>query len=283
MGPQKTDHDLRLNYLFANLYLQKKDTALAETFFKKCFDVNTDSIYTNTEHYMEACLLYSEFKKDQGNYPSALHYTYLAYKYALKGQSKRYIADASEHLFKLYEATRQTDSAYFYLHQTLIYKDSISNAVVQSQIQNTLLLLHLDEKGKEVMMLEDKMRHRQNVQYIAITIGLITLLVLFFLFSHSILIGTKAIEFIGNVVMLMVFEFVFLFIHPYLGKWSDESPLIMLLSLVLIALLLTPMHHKIENWVKQELIRKNNKVRMKHAQKAQKHLEETKEDVQQGP
>ena len=271
---------MRLNYLYANLYLQKNDTALAETYFKKCFAVNTAHIFTNTEHYMDACLLYSNYKRDLGDYKNALHYTHLAYNYARKGQSKRYLADASEHLYKLYEATKQTDSAYYYLHQTLIYRDSINNAVVQSQIQNTLLLLHLDEKGKEVQLAEDKMIRKQNVQYVAITIGLITLLLLFFLFSHSILIGPKMIEFIGNVVLLMVFEFIFLYIHPYLGKLSHESPLIMLLVLVLIASLLTPVHHKIEDWTKQELIKKNKKVRLNHAKKTIKNLEEA-DDVDQ--
>ena len=277
---EKIDDGLRLNYLNANLYLQKKDTLLAETYFKKCFAVNTDSLYAYTGHYMDACLLYSNFKKDQDDYKNAIHYASLAYSYALKGKYKKFIADACEQLYKLYYETQQTDSAFHYLQQTLIYRDSISSAITQSQIQNTTLLLHLDEKEKEVKLAEDNMIHKQNVQYVAIAIGIIVLLLLFFLFSRSILIGTKTIEFIGTVVLLMVFEFIFLYIHPYLGKWSNESPLFMLLSLVLIASLLTPLHHNIEQWTKQKLIKKNKKIRLKHAKKTIKELEETEENDQ---
>jgi len=276
----KRDWDLRLNYLYANLYLQKKDTALAEAYFKKCFAVNPDSLWLNTTHYMDACLLYSNFKKDQGEYKNAIYYASLAYNYALKRKDKKIIADACEQLYKLYNKTGQTDSAYYFVQQTLIYKDSISNAIVQSQIQNTTLLLHLDEKEKEVRLADDKLKHRQNIQYAAMAIGIIVLLLIFFVFSRSFLIGARAIEFIGTIVLLMVFEFIDLFIHPYLGKWSNDSPLIMLLALVLIASLLIPIHHKIEHLTKQELIKKNKKIRLAHAKKTIKELEETEENEQ---
>lgn len=282
IGSKKIDPDLRLNYLYANLYLQKKDTILAETYFKKCFAVNTDSIGTNTEHYLDACLLYSNFKKDKGDYKNALHYASLAYNFARKGKMKRFIAEVCEQLYKLYDETRQTDSAYYYLQQTLIYKDSINNAIVQSQIQNTILLLHLDEKEKEVRLAEDNIKHRQNVQYIALAIGIIILLLLFFLLSHSIIIGTRTIEFVGTITLLMVFELILLYIHPYLGKWSNESPLFMLLALVLIASILTPLHHNVEHWTKQKLIEKNKRVRLKHAKKTIKELEETDENAKTG-
>jgi tetratricopeptide (TPR) repeat protein len=273
----KIDFGLRLNYLYANLYLQKKDTLLAETYFKKCFAVNTDSLDPSTGHYMNACLLYSNFKKDLHDYKNALHYAYLAYNFAMNRKFTKFIADASEQLYSLYDKTQQTDSAYHYLKQTLIYKDSISSAILLSQIQNTTLLMHLDEKEKEVKLAEDSMKQRQNVQYVAIAIGIIVLLSLFFLFSRSILIGTRTIEFIGTVILLMVFEFIDLYIHPYLGKWSNESPLIMLLALIIIASILIPIHHKIEHLTKEKLIEKNKKIRLAHAKKTIKELEETEE------
>jgi len=278
----KNDNNLRLNYLYANLYLQKKDTVLAETYFKKCFAVNSDSIYQYTTHYLDACLLYSNFKKDQGEYKNAIYYASLAYNYALKRKDKKIIADACEQLYKIYKKNLQPDSAYYFLQLTFIYKDSINNAIVQSQIQNTTLLLHLEEKEKEVRLSDDKLKHRQNIQYAAMAIGIIVLLLIFFVFSRSILIGTRTIEFIGTVVLLMLFEFIDLYIHPYLGKWSNESPLIMLLALVLIASLLIPIHHKIEHLTKQKLIEKNKKIRLAHAKRTIKELEEKEENEQRG-
>ena len=271
----KIDFDLRLNFLNANLYLQKKDTILAETYFKKCFAVNTDSVAKVTAHYLDACLLYSNFKKDLNDYKNAAHYASLAYNFALKRKQKKYIADASEQLYKLYKQTQQTDSAYFYLQLTLIYKDSMNSAIIQSQIQNTTLLLHFDEKEKEVKLAEETLKHKKNVQYAAGAIGIIILLLVFFVFSHSIIIGTKTIEFIGTIILLMVFEFIDLYIHPYIGIWSNESPLIMLLVLVFIAALLIPIHHKIEHWTTRKLVEKNKKVRLENAKKTIKELDKS--------
>lgn len=281
-GSIMADYHLRFNFLYANLFLQKKDTAIAEVHINECFKVVVDSLYYGISYYIDACLLYSSLKQSQGNYKNALSYADKAFKIGLKYKNKKFICDASEQLYRIYDEARQTDSAYYYLQQNFLYKDSINNTKVQSEIQNTTLLLHLDEIEKEAKQAKEKHRNQQNIQYVAITIGIIFLLLLFFLFSHSILIGTRTIEFIGTVILLMVFEFIFLYIHPYLGKWSNESPLFMLLALVLIASVLTPLHHKIEHWTKHKLIEKNKIIRLAHAKKTIKELEETDENNKTG-
>jgi hypothetical protein len=75
-------------------------------------------------------------------------------------------------------------------------------------------------------------------------------------------VNQKLIKLLGIVALLILFEFINLLIHPYLGGLTHHSPFWMLLIMVCIAALLVPMHHRIEHWVTHKLIEKNNKIRM---------------------
>ena len=75
------------------------------------------------------------------------------------------------------------------------------------------------------------------------------------------------IEIVGVIGLLIVFEFINLVIHPYLVNFTNDSPLLMLLILVLIAAVIVPMHHKLEQWVKHRLVEKNKAVRLAAAKR----------------
>lgn len=52
------------------------------------------------------------------------------------------------------------------------------------------------------------------------------------------------------------------------------SPLLMWLSLVCIAALLVPLHHKVEKWTVAKVMGKNNKIRLAKAKKTIEKLEQ---------
>ena len=66
---------------------------------------------------------------------------------------------------------------------------------------------------------------------------------------------SRTVEFLGILSLLFVFEFIVLSAHPYIGRWTHESPIWMLLILVAIAAVLIPLHHKSETWIKRKLAR----------------------------
>ena len=76
--------------------------------------------------------------------------------------------------------------------------------------------------------------------------------------------------------LLVVFEFIKLFIHPWLASFTHESPVLMLLALVLIAALLIPMHHKMEHIIKEKLVEKNKAIRLAKAKKTIQSLSDEK-------
>jgi CDP-diglyceride synthetase len=61
------------------------------------------------------------------------------------------------------------------------------------------------------------------------------------------------VEFIGHIWLLLLFEAITLFIHPYVEEKTHHAPIFMLLILVIVASLLLPLHHKLENWVNETL------------------------------
>ena len=84
------------------------------------------------------------------------------------------------------------------------------------------------------------------------------------------------IKFIGIVGLLIVFEFINLFIHPFLENITHESPAIMLILLVGIASLLIPLHHKLEKWINSKMVEKNKRIRLAAAKRTIEKLEQSK-------
>ena len=120
---------------------------------------------------------------------------------------------------------------------------------------------------------------KQNIQYALIALGLVTFIILFLLLSRSFIKSTKLITFFGVVALLLVFEFLNLLLHPFLVKVTHHSPIFMLLTLVCIAALLVPLHHKLEKWTTTKLVEKNKEVRLSSAKKTIEKLSDSTNKV----
>jgi hypothetical protein len=102
---------------------------------------------------------------------------------------------------------------------------------------------------------------------------LVTLAIFFFLFSYSTVANQRLIRFLGVLSLLIVFEFLNLLLHPFLGDITHHQPLLMLGAMVCIAALLIPFHHKLEHWITHRMVEKNNKIRLAAAKKTIERLE----------
>ena len=82
--------------------------------------------------------------------------------------------------------------------------------------------------------------------------------------------------------LLAVFEFINLFIHPYLAHVTNDSPVLMLGVLIAIGALLIPLHHKLEKWITKIMVEKNKKIRLDATKKTIASLEgENKSQIAQ--
>jgi len=182
--------------------------------------------------------------------------------------------DPAKLLLNIYHDTN-IDSAFKYSEIYRIANDSVSNIRALQQAQ----LMAVEEEARLAeLKLETEQSNearKQNLEYTFLGLGIISFLMVFILFSRKHITNTKVIQFLSVVSLLMVFEFINLLIHPVLEKVTHHSPFLMLLSLVALAALLIPIHHKLEHWAVNKLIEKNKQARLEAAKKTIEQLEKS--------
>ena len=208
---------------------------------------------------------------------SALFYAKQAVSIAKERGFTLQLRDAAGFLSFFYRK-RNADSAFFYEDVSRICNDSLFSQQKQQQINS----LAFDEKMRQHELEAKKMKEaeerKNNLQYVAIALGLLSFLIIFLLFSHSIIANQKLIRFLGVIVLLIVFEFLNLFLHPFLTEFTHHSPVLMLLIMVCIATLLVPLHHRLEHWITHRLVEKNNRIRLAAAKKTIASIEKNRNE-----
>ena len=180
---------------------------------------------------------------------------------------------------QVFDSLHNIDSAYYYsrmearINAQIFSQNNINKMqalAFKEQIRN------IEEDAKQAKAATER---KQNIQYALITLGIVTLLILYLLLSRSFITNTKLIEFFGVVALLIVFEFLNLLLHPFLERVTHHSPILMLFTLVCIAALLVPLHHKVEKWATAKLVEKNKQIRLAAAKKTIELLENRPENL----
>ncbi len=247
------------------LYLNQKDIGLTYFISASKDPYTQKDAKTAASVYNSLCSYFLSEKK----YDSALYYAKLSYDktknafFRVQMMSIPYVSFA-------YEKANKPDSALKYYKMYQGMKDSMNNRIKAKQTQ---LQLSAEEERRNMIAKE----HNNNIQYAAIALGVMLFLILFLVFSHSIIANQKLIRFLGILSLLIVFEFLNLLLHPFLEKMTHHQPLLMLVIMVGLASLLIPLHHKLEHWITNKLIEKNNRIRLAKAKKTIEELEEKKE------
>ncbi len=183
------------------------------------------------------------------------------------------VRDAGRFLSMYYRKTGNADSAFFYQDITKAANDSLFNQQKTNQMQSLVFDERLRQQEIAAARLKDDEERRHNLQDVIIVICLISFVILFLLLSRSIIVKTKFIEFFGILGLLAVFEFINLFIHPYLAHLTNDSHFLMLMVLIAIGALLIPLHHKLQKWITGIMVEKNKKIRLAAAKKTIANLE----------
>ena len=282
-------------------------TRYAQQAYDTAYKINYFRIVGNSLHRLGTI----HFERGQNN--SALEHYRLSIPYTIKAKNDLRLSEIFLDIAKVFEKVSQKDSILFYASQSMIlakekgfikqvrdavrflsfyyrnlknsdsaffYQDAsivANNSLFSQQKQRQLQTMAFDEKLRQQEILaadlKDKKKRSNNLQYAGLALGLITFIILFLLLSHSIIANQKLIRFLGVIALLIVFEFINLFIHPYLTHATNDSPLIMLLVMVCIAALLVPVHHRMEKWISHRLVEKNKKIRLDAAKKTIAKLE----------
>ena len=282
--------------------MNKKDSALMYT--QRAYELCTQ--YHYTDFISSVLRTLGSIQGKMGNKELAISYFNMSIKYAFSDNAIRWLNQAYFGLAQYYFDTNQNDSSLVYAKKAIdivkntafsnksikpakllldIYENTNSDSAVKYfkiyKAANDSLFSAKTIQQTQAMAFENELRQQQlaqekikieekrklNIQYALLGFGIITFIVLFLLFSRSIVANERLISFFGILGLLVVFEFINLLIHPWLASFTHESPVLMLLALVLIASLLIPMHHRLEKWIKEKMVEKNKKIRLAAAKK----------------
>jgi tetratricopeptide (TPR) repeat protein len=169
-------------------------------------------------------------------------------------------------LSELYEGINNNESLRYH-KIALAAKDSLFSQDKNMQVEMLKLNESLRQQELEASRLQAETERKTNLQYAGIALSLVLFIILFLLFSHSVIANETIIKFLGVLALLIVFEFINLLLHPLIGNITHHSPLLMLAAMVCIAALIIPVHHRIEKFVTHKLIEKNKKIRLEAAKK----------------
>ena len=189
-----------------------------------------------------------------GVYHLAISHLNEALEIAKKTHYSERMVTYYEVLGKIYHKKNMDDSAYFFTSLRNDTKDTIfstQNAILikDQEINEILWQQKLEEQSTE-----RKKRIKQTIQYLAI-IAIIFFVIFFFYRSGKLMwFKTKWSQNIGAFTLLLIFEFINLVIHSVFGYYFHDDPLIMIGILLIFALILTPKHHQIGNFIEKKII-----------------------------
>lgn len=239
--------------------------------------LNLQGIITRTP------IRYGRYLMGQGKYNEAKNYGIKEFTVARKNHFKDVVISAAGLLYDLYDKQNNKDSAYYYLKVKNLYQDSLATEQKAHQLQGLIINQQLKESEQQARAERDAEQRQKNIEYAIIAVGLVAFVILFLLVSRSIIVNPRVIEIVGAIGLLIVFEFINLVIHPYLAEFTRDSPLPMLLILVVIAAVIVPLHHRLEHWVKHRLVEKNKAIRLAKAKQTIAQLEQASVQERQKP
>ncbi len=261
------DSSSYINGVMGNAYLNMGQPDIALAFFRKSISrIKQFSTGAIGRAFMPMAGYFEKMNQPD----SAMYYWKKTFEFDPNEKTK---LNTSKKLYQYYLQKGITDSALKYMNIYIVKNDSINgtNKIAQLQAAKFEDELRQQELAKNIQEEEENRQH--NIQLAITAIGILSAVILFLLLSRSFIIHHRAVAFLSVVILLIVFEFINLLIHPFLEKITHHSPVLMLLALVAIASLIVPLHHKLEHWATNKLVEKNKAIRLAKAKKTIEELE----------
>ncbi|RYY52942.1 MAG: tetratricopeptide repeat protein [Chitinophagaceae bacterium] len=231
------------SYGFMYARLEKYDSAI---YYYKRMAAYADqmSTFNSFGYYGDMGVIYRE----TGNFPLAEEFLLKARTLAEKTGNLTYMGTIAEQLDTLYRNKGDYRQALYYNSLSRTYHDSMQSL---SKEKERLQLEIGDEQQRQARLereaLEQK-RKRDNIQYLAITIGITGLFILLVMLGMF-RVSARTIKMIGFFAFLMFFEFIFLIFKKNIYSLTKGEPWRDLLFMICLAAVLLPLHHWLEHKV----------------------------------
>lgn len=218
----------------------------ARIFLQKAGPYFENQVNENTRVYYYANM--GRLNAKTSNWKEAITYYLKLKEVSEKIGEIRMVSHAAKQLDSLYGLSGNYQQAMVYNNLYYQYKDSSSKLSREKEITQVEVA---DEQMRQERLAQEQLeaRHkRYNIQYLAITIGIVgafLLMVTLGMFKVS----ATTIKLIGFFAFLMFFEFIFLIFKKNIAGFTKGEPWKDLLFMIGLAALLLPLHHWLEHKV----------------------------------
>jgi len=169
---------------------------------------------------------------------------------ALKTGQLESVEKASLELDSIYAETGNYLLSKQYNATYHLFKDSLGKINKEKELAQVEAQDEQDRQKRLAEEAAEKKRRRNNIQYLAITIGIAAFLVILVVLGMF-KVSEGMIKALGFFVFIMLFEFIFLVFKKTITGITNGEPLKDLLFMIGLAALLLPLHH----WIEHKVIR----------------------------
>jgi tetratricopeptide (TPR) repeat protein len=207
---------------------------------------------TNEDLFCEATLGIAKVYGALNKSDSAMYYAKQSYFIGKKDGFISRQLDASQYLVEIFKQRNNADSALVYLQQSISLKDSLmgQDKIRQSQIISSSEQLRQLQIAEEKRIAKAERKKQLQLLFIGI---FIPIFFLFTLYVSRMKIHVRIIKFLGIISLLLLFEYLTLFLHPFVVELTHHTPILEMLIFVTIAAFLIPLHHRLEGWLIKKL------------------------------
>lgn len=233
----------------SEFYFSNKDLALALAYIDKALAL--DSICRDRNLFCYGLLIKAEVKLSMEQADSAIYYA----RKSLHSASPDLNAEimlAAEKLHQYYALKQNTDSMYKYHLMYTTYKDSIFDTDKMVNIRKLEMKEELRRIQDQEQEAKRKKERKHTLQLIGISIFILTFLIFALVFRYR-KPGTKTMEILGVLAVLLLFEFISMLLHPFFERITHHNPFLMLLCLVAVGAVVAPLHHKMTGYLKNKM------------------------------
>ncbi len=239
-----------ISLILGNVYHKQRNFPLSIKYYRLAIGlIETQKVYKDLiEAYTGIARVYADMSQSD----SSLAFS----KKALDiGHSTPFLLgmlDASSLLSGIYRSRHNFDSTVKYMDLSFSIKDTLYNRQQAREFQTLVFREQLRQQEIEQTKARAEEERRENIQMVGISAFIPVFFIVLLILSRR-RIRPGVIDFMVLVGLLLFFEFISLALHPWLEGWTHHRPVLMLLALVLIAALLIPSHHRLEEWLKKTL------------------------------
>jgi tetratricopeptide (TPR) repeat protein len=245
-----------------NIYLKKADFDNALNYFRSSIPLldSTQDYNTLAECYYGMA---QSFEK-KSIHDSALYYAKRSFTLASENKFLKHSVNASNFLSTLYKEKNNIDSAFAFLETYVILKDSLDNAEKIKQLQNLTITEEQRQRDLALQKAEEAKDRRLKLELLLVGMFIP---ILFFVtaFISGRRVHKKIIKFSGIFSLLFLFEYITIFLHPWVVEETGHSPVYEIFIFVAIAAIISPTHHRIEAWL-------INRLNTRHQRRVNKAL-----------